>query len=373
MNIPYRTRRTLTQVGTVLLALLLILIVVWLCWVIWIERYVVYTRDGAELDLEISANDMIGEVAVPPVGNAEVPIYYNEGANAVELTNELTQLDGYYIDADALTNDIEGVREDIKRLSAGTPIMIDLKGGYGSFYYTSALPDAVQSASISSSAVDELITELKTRGFYLIGRVSAFRDYNYGLNHVLSGLPVKGKQYLWSDDGGYYWLDPTDTSALGWIASVVNEVKGLGFNEVVLADFRFPAGDKYSFSGDKEAALQAAANTLLSSCGSETFTLSFSVATPSFPLPEGRCRLYLSDVGAQNVGTQASQVTFEDPQIRLVFVTTLNDTRFNEYGVLRPISVSEEMEALKAERQAAAENTTPPAGNETPVTEGALG
>ena len=373
MNIPYRTRRMLTQVGTVLLAILLILIIVWFCWVIWIERYIVYTRDGAELDLEISANEIIGEAAVPPVGSSNVSIYYNEGANAVELTNEMSRLDGYYIDSDALTNDIEQIRSDLKHLSAGTPIMIDLKGGYGSFYYTSALPDAVQSASVSATEVDALITELRTKGFYLIGRVSAFRDYNYGLNHVLSGLPVRGKQYLWSDDGGYYWLDPTDTSALGWISSIVNEVKSLGFNEVVLADFRFPAGEKYSFSGDKEKALIDAANSLISSCGGDTFTLSFSVATPSFALPEGRSRIFLADVSPQDVGAKAAQVSFDDPQVRLVFITNLNDTRFNDYGVLRPISVSAEMEALKAEREANAESTTPPAGNNVPVTEGALG
>ena len=34
-----------------------------------------------------------------------------------------------------------------------------------------------------------MIQEMKNRGFYTIARVSAFRDYNYGLNHVPQGLP----------------------------------------------------------------------------------------------------------------------------------------------------------------------------------------
>ena len=368
MNIPYRTRRTLSRVGTVLLAILLVLIVVWFCWVIWIERYIVYTREGAELDLDVSANEMVGEVASPPVGGGtNVSIYYNEGANAVELTNELKQLDGYYIDAAALS-DIESIRADLKHLSAGTAVMIELKGGYGSFYYSSSLSDAIRSASIDVAGVDELISELKTKGFYLIAKVSAFRDYNYGLNHVLSGLPVKGKQYLWSDDGGYYWLDPTNTAALSWIASIVNEIKGMGFNEVVLADFRFPSGDKYTFTGDKEAALVAAANTLLTQCGSSTFTLSFSVATPSFPLPDGRCRIYLEGVDAKDVAAQASKVTIEDSDVRLVFIATTNDTRFNDYGVMRPLSVAEVMEAQKAEQKENGDS-----GSSSAETSGAVG
>ena len=47
MSIPYRTRRVLNRLGSVLLVLLLISVVAWLCWVIWLQRYVVYTDDGA--------------------------------------------------------------------------------------------------------------------------------------------------------------------------------------------------------------------------------------------------------------------------------------------------------------------------------------
>ena len=71
-----------------------------------------------------------------------------------------------------------------------------------------------------------------------------------------------------------------------------------------------------------------------------------------FPLPEGRTRLYLSGVEAKEVGARASQVTFENPQARLVFFADTNDTRFDEYGVLRPIEVSGVLEAQKADQEA---------------------
>ena len=350
MSMTYRTKRRLQLIGNAALALLLVFILFWLCWVIWLERYIVYTRDNdAQLDLTFNANEQVGEVAQPPAsGDTGITIYYNEGDDAVELSNELTQLDGYYIDASMLTSNIEEVWNNLDNLSSGTAVMIELKGGYGSFYYSSSLPDAITSQSVSVDAVDELIRELKSRGFYTIARVSAFRDYNYGLNHVNHGLPVAGKQYLWADQGGCYWLNPTSSTVQEWLASIVNELKNMGFNEVVLADFCFPASDKYTFNGDKDAALLSAATYLLEKCGSNTFTLSFCVENAAFALPEGRSRIYLENINASSVGALAAQATVTDPDVRLVFLSENNDTRYNEYSVLRPISVSGVLEAQKA-------------------------
>ena len=200
-----------------------------------------------------------------------------------------------------------------------------------------------------------MIQEMKKRGFYTIARVSAFRDYNFGLNNVPCGLPdARGDgYYLRADDGGCYWLDPTDPTVINWVCSIVNELKELGFNEVVLDNFRFPPNpDLYIFNGDKNEAIQKAAAAVLESCAGNSFTISFVGSGADFPLPEGRTRLYLSGVEAKEVGARASQVTFENPQARLVFFADTNDTRFDEYGVLRPIEVSGVLEAQKADQEA---------------------
>ena len=348
MKIPYRYRRMLSHLGMVLMVLLLIFAITWLCWVVWLERYIVYTRDGAVLDLEVSSNTLTGEVATPPVADtSRVSIYYNEGADAIETSNALTQLNGYYISADALTTDIAGSWEALDHLSSGIPIMIDLKGGYGSFYYGSNLPGAIASASVSTASVDEIIKDMRDKGFYTIARISAFRDYEYGRKNVANGLMHINRKGLWPDEGGCYWLNPTEPAVLNWVSSMVNELKGLGFNEVVLADFRFPAGESYIFNGDKDAAIQQAAATIYSNCADPNFTLSFSVATPNFTLPQGRTRMYLEGVSAENVGSRIAMLNLEEPQIRLVFVAQTNDTRYDEYGVLRPIDSAEQLEAQK--------------------------
>ena len=152
---------------------------------------------------------------------------------------------------------------------------------------------------------------------------------------------------LWLDPDGYFWLDPANANTTSWISSVVLELRDMGFNEVLLADFRFPVSDKYLYSGDKVAALQSAASTLVSSCASTDFVLSFSVDDPTFTLPQGRCRLYLSGVTANGIGQAASKVTVEDPSVQLAFIAETGDTRYDEYSVLRSLYISDVVEAQK--------------------------
>ena len=361
MRIPYRTQRALRRVGIVFLIFLLLFFIAWFCSVVFLERYVVYTRDGAMLDLNVSANDLIGEVATPPVGSTDIKIFYNEGDDAINMSDDLQQLDGYFIDIDELKTNIAGCWDLLEPLKAGTPIMIDLKGGYGSAYYNSTLPGIITSSEVSVASVDELIGYMSEKNFYKIARISAFRDYNWGLHNVSSGLMHVNGLGLWPDEGHCYWLDPTNENTLNWITSIIKEIKNMGFDEVVLTDFRFPDTDLIRFDGDKATALTDAAAKLIAACGEKDFTVSFQVPDASFALPEARTRMYLEKVSATNVGMMAAKTeeTILDPQLRLVFIAETNDTRFNAYGCLRPISSSTAMEAQKAAMEAAARETEP--------------
>ena len=346
MSIPYRHKRTLMRVGTLLAALLLVFTVTWLCWVIWLQRYVIYTDDGAELNFSLSSYEVTGKEAVPPKAEQNISIFYNEGADAIDTVKEMTQLNGYYITSDMFQQDLDYVMLQVERFPSGTPVMIDMKGSFGSFFYQSNLSDAVISASTNIEQVSKLITRLHTKGFYTIARISALRDRSFGETHVSSGLYMLNRRGLWMDSDGMYWLDPTNATTTSWITSQVLELKEMGFDEVLLDNFCFPNSDKYIFNGDKAAALQSAAATLMSTCGSSKFVLSFQ-ADAAFTLPEGRCRLYLKDVSAAGIAQSASQVKVDEPEIRLVFLAESGDTRFEKYSVLRSLHVAEEVEARK--------------------------
>lgn len=347
MSIPYRTRRVLNRVGTVALIFLLIFLIGWLCWVVWLQRYVVFTDDGAMLDFSHSANDIIGEIPVPPAAAQNISIYYNEGADAINVNNEMTQINGYYIDANMLKGSIDDLILQLERLDSGTAIMVDMDGPQGSSYYDTHLSGGVVSSSMDISAIARLLETMESKGFYTIARISAFQDYYFGLNNVPAGLMHISRKGLWPD-GNTYWLDPTSPTTTNWVASQVIELRDMGFDEVLLDQFWFPNSNQYIFNGDKAAALQSAASTLVASCSASNFVLSFHTGSTAFVPPEGRTRLYVSGVSASGIKQAASQVDFEDPTIQLVFLCESGDTRYDEYSVLRIITVAEEVEARKA-------------------------
>ena len=335
--IPYRTRQTIKRVALAALAVLLIVAVLLTVWFVWLKRYVVYTQDGAKLDFSLGAFAP-GQVAVEPEQKETVSIYYNEGDNAVDTSTELTQMTGYYIEAEALKEDISAVMAQVQQLSAGTPVMVDVKTIYDSFYYSSNVCDQRVSA-VDTQQMDALIAQLNSKDVYAIARLPALRDYYYGLHHVPDGLPLPGG-YLWMDDDSCYWLDPTSEGTVTYLVQIVTELKNLGFDEVVFYDFRFPDTQSIVFEADRDEALKTTAETLVKTCANDRFAVSFVGSDAAFPLPEGRSRLYLENAVAADAASIAAQTGLPDPQIRLVFLTENHDTRFDAYSVLRPLSAA---------------------------------
>ena len=336
MRIPYRTRRVLGRIALVLLILVAVALVVWACWMIWLGRFVVYTENGIYFDFERSTLDITGQPAVPPPEKETVSIYYNEGENAVVLNPDLAQLNGYYISTNELKGDISELKTQLKELPDETAIMVEVKNAYGEFNYSTSV-SAYYNSSVDQKAVDELIQYLRTSGFYVIACVTAFQDYNYGLNNVDEGLFSTGGAYLWRDDLGCYWLSPSSNQVISHLVQIGTELRALGFNEVVFDQFLFPDSKGYRFSGDKQEALNTAAATLAENCATDYFAVSF-VSTTDLAVPTQRSRLYLKDVEASYVDNAASQVTLADPAVHLVFLTEFHDTRYDAYGVLRPIT-----------------------------------
>jgi hypothetical protein len=340
MAIPYRTRRRLQRFGSLFLSLLILGACAWLCWVIWVERYIIYTEDGAVIDFDLNPVIPMGEIAQPPVPGEGPEIHYNEGENAVNTSTDLLQMSGFYITYDLLKNDFDNVKAKVQELPTNTPVMIDVRGGFGSFYYSSSLEGAVHAQSVNVSQVDELIQLMHQKNLYMIARFPAFQDYTFALNHVASGIPfVGGGGALWMDEEGCYWLKPRDSATIGHLTSIILELKNLGFDEVVLDKFWVPTANRVQYTGDAVADLQECANRLVTTTTTNSFTVSFTVSAPNFTMPEGRCRMYLTGIPARDVEVTGAQATVSDPKVRLVFIADSMDTRFDTYGVLRTIDL----------------------------------
>ena len=333
MKIPYRSRRALRRLGLVLLALLLVAVVAWMCWGIWLERFVVYSGDGARLDFDRGSDFSVGEIAVPPETKAPISIFYNEGDNAVSLSTELQQLSGYYITAGALS-DIDAVREQLAQLKTDVPVMLELKSPRGAFYYSTGIGTVTAE---SAPEVDKLIRDLAQSGRYIIAKVPAMRDREFGLNNVGCGLFVPSRYSLWMDEEGCYWLDPSTSGTMTYLTGIVQELRDLGFDEVVLSDFYFPDSTGYIFDVDTSTALSDAAQSLVTACATDSFAVSFVRGRTSFTIPEGRSRVYVADADASRAASIAAETGLDNTAVRLVFLTDSFDTRFDEFGTLRPI------------------------------------
>lgn len=340
MNITYRTRQMLRRIAIALLCLVILLAAVGIFWFAWLQRYVIYTRDrGAVIDRHLSATVAEGQVAVPdPVETLPITYEIEEEENVV--TTELQQLLGFYADEETLKTDMAMVQQQSKLLQKDTPVMLDVKDAKGRFFYSSTV-STQRSSAVDISAMDALIHDLKNKDVYLIARLPAFRDYNFGLTSTENGLFVSSGGYLWADDDYCYWLDPTKEGTLMYLVQIVTELKNMGFDEVVFDEFRFPDTDDLKFSGDRTQALNTAAQTLLTSCATDTFAVSFVKRTEGLLLPEGRGRLYITDALAADAAGIAANAGVANPAINLVFLTPFHDTRFNEYSVLRPIESAE--------------------------------
>ena len=338
--IPYRTRNLLRKLIVTGLVLLLIAAALLLCWFLWLNRFVIYTRVGAMLDFSLSPEISVGQQAELQEPNETVDIYYNEGDNAIlPETTELTQLSGVCITGQMLTENFSEVQKYISTLPAETPVLLDVKNIRGEFYCTTTL--GKQSKQVDPQQMDELIASLQQTGRYLIARLPAFRDYWFGLENVDCGIFNPNRLSLWMDEDRCYWLNPKSEGTLTYLIQIVAELRDLGFDEVVFTDFCVPATNAIYFEGDRNQAINETAATLVKTCAKDTFAVSFVRSSDAFQLPEGRSRLYLKDVAAADAAAVATQTGLEDIKTRLVFLTELMDTRFDDYGVLRPAQIAQ--------------------------------
>ena len=336
MIFSYKTRRMLRRVGMILLVALLVASIAMVLHMVWLRRFVVYTPQGVRLDLGLSDHVSPGKIPVKP-DKPQVPVVYPEETAPAPEQSQQPPLAGFYVTTAQMQKDLEGLRQQIAQLPAGTAILMDVKSYWGYFYYTTNLGPG--SNSFLLAQMDAFIAELTQSDLYVIARLPAFRDYEFGLNNTESTLKNK-KGYPWEDDQDCYWLDPTDDAALTYMIQIVRELRSLGFDEVVFKDFYVPESSKIVFDTDRKEAVEAAAKTLVSACATDQFTVSFLANTPDLILPEGNCRLYFMDVAAADVQDVLAQVTVTDPAHQVVFLAQTNDTRYNVCGVLRPLELA---------------------------------
>jgi hypothetical protein len=359
-NLTWRTRRRLSTTLWILGAVTAAVLTVWVCWILWLGRFVVYTGDSVRLDFDwVTPGEFVE--AVEPT-RPEINIIFDDGSEVVvDRTKPLERMSGFYVTIEMLLDDVDEVERLIREQPKGTAIMLELKSGSGNFLYKTTMPNAKVSSKVDKDAVADLIQYITKADYYTVACVPAFRDRAYGLKNTSCGLLHSSGRYLWAGDDKCYWLDPAKNGTRSYLISIASELRDLGFDEVVFTDFCFPPTEDILYEADRLTVLNETAEHLVYNLATEDFGVSFLTNDPGFKLPEGRTRVYRDGVEAAMAQEVAASLDIPSMQINLVYLTEAMDTRFDVFGVLRPLDMGSMPELPTATTAPAPETPAEPA------------
>ena len=334
----YRNKRQAKKVLIVLAILAALIFSVCLIRFIYLQRYLVYVGDQVTLDFE---QDLGREPRPDPPSWAGTPVEIIMEApveqEVASTDTPMTKLRGYYITMDMLQN-VDKVTEEINKLENPQAILMDLKSIYGNFYYSSGTYGATK-ANADIDAIDRLIESLAARDhLYLIARIPSLSDNNFALANQSSGLPLRSGA-LWMDRHACYWLDPMSTTVQEYLASIAEELAAMGFDEVVFDQFEIPGSENIVYSSElsREEAAAEAANALKTMLENTPIRVSFGSSNEQVAAHSDRIYLATNDGSSVASLVESVKEPMEDPSVQIVFLTASRDTRFNDYGVLRPV------------------------------------
>ncbi len=341
-KLSYRHRLRLKRLGKWIGICVLILAVLMIFFLIYMQRYVVYTSEGAKLDFDHTTLDIpVNEASEDPephkkVGHVEIE--YKDDAQTAD--GKLKQLKGVYITIDMLRTNPDLVLETVRSLDNSNAVMIDVKDDKGNFYYNTEITGMKKA---NTDALDELIAYLKRNGYPMIARIPAFADTSFAQSHTELALWMEsgGSRELWADDNANNWLSPEQPTVLTTQEQICKELSSLGFQEVVFNDFYFPTTGTIVYTSNltRTELIADAARELQNAFTGSNLIISFCTTDTAFPVDASSGRLYVPDVSGANVDKMIASLsnTVNNTSTQVVFLSDSRDTRFDAYGTLRPL------------------------------------
>lgn len=335
----YRNRRRAKLFVLALAAVLAVLLLFCIIRFIYLQRFLVYEQDGVRLDY---SQDLTSQPTTGPDWSGETIEIITEEAT-IQATNPLDEprktLSGYYITTKMLS-DLDSVSTALTQLEQ-TPqtVMVELKSIYGNFYYSSGLSGVTMTTAADIGAVDTFLDSLASQSsVYLVARVASLSDPNFALANQSCGLPLRSGA-LWVDTNNCYWLDPMDELVQRYLVSIAQELASMGFDEIVFDDFRIPDSGNIIYTSDytREEAAALAAQSICEQLADTPIRVSFNSSNSQ--VAQSSERVYLTCEDGSQVASLVEnlQDVLEDPSTQIVFLTASRDTRFDGYGILRPL------------------------------------
>ena len=255
----YNSYRGRVSTGRIVLIVVLVLILLGAVGYLAVQNYLVYDEAGqVHLELPWGRHDGTPTPDKTPVEDVDIDRLEPESTLTPVPALHATRLpdDCLWWGADYIMNTL--VPEDmvlaVKRTTGGIT------------YATEAQPP--QGVVVETGRPLDCLKTLLAADRWTVGHIVCFSDNAFAQARTDCAL-VRADGGLWYDAAGQAWLDPTDPEVLRYLTALCRECGELGFNEVLLDNFCYPAsGDTAAIAnddGDRAQILTDMAKTLRSS------------------------------------------------------------------------------------------------------------
>lgn len=241
----YRGRRPL---GKLLLAIILIMVIVAAGIFIFLQRYMVYDEDG-NLKLELPGHDS-GQSSAPkpPISSEDITIIIDrkepEEPQMPELPVELPpepEVHGALLLTETPLTDWAAVRERLPEGADG--VCLTVKDTDGIVYVDSRAAAQLSRRVLSlKNTTEQAVTELtEAEELHTVARIACLLDPKVPILDVRALGLRQRTGYLFYDDAGASWLDPTKSAVRSYLTGLASDCAEMGFDEILLTHVSYPA------------------------------------------------------------------------------------------------------------------------------------
>ncbi len=251
----YRGKRKYGWIITLVLFLLIFALMAGI-WVFYDrQKYIIYHKDGLVLDsgeTELkpdSSEEQESDILAPPITNAQVVIELPDFSDMESMvSSRLNTIQALYVSADKMTAQNLAYYPAILADSTikYNCLVLNIKGMDGMLRYFSKIP-LVDSYSVNGTeSLKETLGALKDTGLWLVAEISCLGDSAMAVRN--SPISLKNSTGGVLTDQNCSWLDPYNLETREYVAALMQEMKDMGFDEVLLTNVCLPSEQAIQYS-----------------------------------------------------------------------------------------------------------------------------
>ena len=253
-NLFYRGEKRSTWAVTLVLFLLVGVVILFFWEFYSLQRNVVYEKDGLYLDF----SQREGETDDAEVDRAterreiqllsDVEIVVDKTDYSAVVTSAgtgLRNIHGRFVPAESMTPTmLDGVTANIGGYDT---VVLEVKPSGGVLTYNSAIPLAASYGVNGSMDLKPYVEKFNEKGIYTVAVVSGLVDSAMATRYGQIALKSAATGEVYTSQG-YGWLDPYSDQVRTYISGLLEELKGMGFDEVLMTGIWCPGSELLQFS-----------------------------------------------------------------------------------------------------------------------------